>query len=144
MPTIGLQVEVVYVDNEAMRLQISGSNGKFGGTAEIYVGVGQIDDAARQLLSFPVSVSDRRKIALGASGANSAGGMLVASFSSVDRAGHLRANLKIEAEADLTGNSESAQFALPIEAASVDEFVHDLRRMEKDRKGAAFLKGAID
>lgn len=138
---IGLQFEVIYKAEDLIQVRVFAWNGSFGGTADIYVGIGRLEEIAARLKGFPASVSDRREITLGAFGPNTAGGVEM-QFYCADASGHAYVELKIES-GSLSGKTvQSAILSLPIEAAAVDSFVDDLRVPGLRKTGIARLEGA--
>ena len=65
-----------YHDFDAVELKGSAWNGSFGGSTSVWVGQGDLADAATLLAGFPVSLEDRREVAFGASGPKFAGGAM--------------------------------------------------------------------
>ncbi len=71
---IGFQFEILYRDNDLVKVRVSAWNGAFGGAADVYLGAGQLGEVAAQLRGLPKSVSDTREVMLGVFGLESAGG----------------------------------------------------------------------
>lgn len=138
---IGLQFKVIYADDHLMQIHVSAWNGAFGGAAEVYVGIGQIEQIAGNLEGFPKDIRDAREVVLGAFGSQSAGGGLNMLFYCADQAGHTYVDLSIESEPSSTGKVQSVTCALPVEAAGIDSFVSELRRLGANRAGEAYLRG---
>jgi hypothetical protein len=63
-----------YHDVDVGELRVSAWNGSFGGSTCVYVGQGDLADAATLLAGFPVSLEDKREVTFGAFGSDSAGG----------------------------------------------------------------------
>jgi hypothetical protein len=57
-----------------------------------------------------------------------------------DSAGHALLEMRIEADHRGKSPAQAVILVAAIEAASVDTFVSDLRRLEADQRGTAFLK----
>jgi len=62
-------------------------------------------------------------------------------FYCADSAGHAYVQAKIESEFESAGVVQYAIISMPVEAAAIDSFVVDLRRLEKERYGIARLEG---
>jgi hypothetical protein len=141
VPVIGIQFEVIYADNDLMQIRVSAWNGAFGGAADVYAGIGQIEEFAGKLKGFPNGFSDTREVILGAFGPQSAGGAVNMLFYCADRACHAYVDSKIESGPDSTGKVQFVTCSLPVEAAAVDSFVEELFRLGVDRAGQAYLRG---
>jgi hypothetical protein len=138
---VGFFFEVVYKAEDLLEVRISGWNGAFGGGADVYVGIGRLEEIAGSLQGFPADPSDKRDAMLGAFGPEFAGGGVSLQFYCVGRAGHAYVESRIES-GDKRGRSvDSVAMSLQIEAAAVDSFVAELRRMGVDRSGTARLEG---
>jgi hypothetical protein len=88
---------------------------------------------------FPSNSEDRRSFEFGSPDPGYAGGYCRVSFHCVDRAGHARVEVVIE---DRQQRMESAKFGFPILAAGVDQFIFQLRQLERDQDGEAVLENA--
>ena len=139
---IGLDVRIVYQDNDVIELRVYGSNGKYCGTTEAYVGIGELEEAALKIKGFPTGPADTREIVFGSFGSSSAGGGVRLRFYCIDASVHARARVEIEVHSDQTGDVETVSFLLPIEAAGVDSFVAELGRINIGQQ-AAYLKGSL-
>jgi hypothetical protein len=135
---IGLQFEVTYKDSDLLKVRISAWNGAFGGTADVYVGIGKLEEVATKLKGFPNNPSDTREITLGGFGPNWAGGGVGMRFYCTDASGHAYVESKIESGSKPV---QSVSLSLPIEAAAMDSFVDELRRVGANRSGTARLEG---
>jgi hypothetical protein len=138
---IGFQFEVIYKAEGLIEVRISAWNGAFGGTADVYVGIGRLQETAASLKGFPGHPSDTRELILGAFGPEWAGGGVSMQFYCADASGHAYVESKIES-GDKRGRSiESVILSLPIEAAAVDSFVDELHRLGVNEAGVARLQG---
>jgi hypothetical protein len=140
---VGFQFEVIYKDAHLLEVRISAWNGSFGGAAEVYVGLDQLEETAKKLQRFPRDPSDVRDVTFGAFGPKSAGGGVSMRFYCADRAGHTYVDSKIESDYDSAGKAQSVIMTLTIEPAAVDSFVEELGRLGADQAGKAYLKGVI-
>src|SRR5713101_5222986 len=141
MIEIGFQLNVMYGDNDVMNIRVSAWNGAFGGVADVYEGIGQLEQIAETLRGFPVDPSDTREVSLGDFGPKSAGGGVSMRFYCADRAGHTYVDSRIESAYDSAGKAQSVIMTLTIEPAAVDSFVEELSRLSADQTGQAYLKG---
>jgi hypothetical protein len=138
---VGFQLDMIWYDEDILELRVAAWNGAFGGVAQVWVGIGELDKIATDLAGFPKNPSDVRKIVLGSFGPGAAGGAASMRFYCADRAGHSYVESKIESETESAGVVQCAVISMPVEAAAVDVFVGELRRLERERSGTALLKG---
>src|SRR5271163_5016281 len=64
---VGFEFEIIYKDAHLMMVRIAAWNGSFGGAADVYMGLDQMEEAAGQLQGFPTDPSDAREITFGGS-----------------------------------------------------------------------------
>ena len=62
---IGIRFQTLWYDQDVIKLRVSAWNGDFGGVADIYEGIGDLDKAAGQLRGFPRNTSDMRELIFG-------------------------------------------------------------------------------
>src|SRR5882762_6217501 len=136
----GLQFEVIWNDNDVLEVRIVAWNGSFGGSADVYVSIGGLKEAAEKLGGFPHDPSDTVELLFGAFGKGWAGGAVSMRFYCRDGAGHAFVDAKIESYHDQKYGAQSALLVVPVGATAVDIFVEDLRRLEADQRGIAILK----
>lgn len=141
---VGLSIKPLWSDVDVFEVAVSGSNGEFGGSAAVYVGIDGLAEAASMLEGFPRTTSDMRQFELGTFDSSSAGGGVQLRFSCVDGAGHAIVEVRIASEAirDSGVNlpAQSATFFAPIEASGVDDFAAELRQLEIAKTGTAYLR----
>ena len=138
---VGIKFQMIWHDNDVLNLRASGWNGSFGGIAEIYEGIGDLEAAASNLHGFPINPSDKREVTFGNFDRKCAAGGIKLRFHCVDGAGHSFVEATIDANYETGGTIQSVVLAMPVEAAAVDEFVRELQRLELDRSGTAILRG---
>jgi hypothetical protein len=138
---VGFEFRLDWHDNDVLELCVSAWNGAFGGLAEIYEGIGDLRDAAAQLRGFPKDPADTREVVFGNFDREFAGGGVRMRFHCVDGAGHAYVEATIDSNSKSGGTTQTVVLAMPVEAAAVDAFVHELERLEDARAGAAHLKG---
>lgn len=126
-----------------MEVRISAWTGTFGGTSEVYVGLGQLGESATKLQGFPRSLSDTRELEFGAFGRESAGGGVLMRFYCADKSGHTYVETKMESGYEFEGKVQSVVLYMPIEPAAVDSFVAELRVLESKGSGTARLRGIL-
>ncbi|MFZ0310256.1 MAG: hypothetical protein WCA76_08890 [Candidatus Sulfotelmatobacter sp.] len=138
----GFSFEVKWRDADLLEIRISGWNGAFGGSTDVYVPIGGLKNAATKVEGFPRHPLDKRELQFGVFGHKWAGGAVNMLFYCADAAGHALIEAKIESEHGGTPKAESALFFVSVEASAIDRFVADLRRLEADQSGTAILKAS--
>jgi hypothetical protein len=135
----GIRLSVLWNQTDVFKVHASAWNGQFGGSADVYVGIGALAEAARSLEGFPRSLADRRRLQLGEFGRTTAGGAARMDFYCKDSAGH--ALVEVQMESDQSGEipEQTVFLVAAIEPAAVDSFVADMRRLHKKR-GNAYLR----
>lgn len=136
---IGFQFDVLWNDNDLFEIRISAWNREFGGIADVYVPIGGLREAAENLAGFPRNAEDSRELQFGEFGSGWGGGAFNIRLYCRDAAGHAVAESRIESKYDGKGKAQSVLLMAPVEAAAVDLFVEDLRRLEAEKGGSAFL-----
>ena len=136
----GFQFGVLWSDDDVIELRVSAWNGTFGGSADLYVGIGHLEETAARLDGFPSSPSDTRELIFGSFDPKLVGGGVSMHFYCADGAAHGRVESNIESRRDSAGSAQSVHLLLPIEAASVDTFVGELRQLGVSREGIARLR----
>jgi hypothetical protein len=71
---VGLKVAHLWHDIPALELRVTAENPEFRGTADVYVGTGELLKAASTLSGFPKNNLDKREVSFGAFGKKAAGG----------------------------------------------------------------------
>jgi hypothetical protein len=145
---VGLQLKYLWHDLDVLELEVSASTGKFSGTAETYISIGGLAEAADALNGFPRDLSDVRELKFGEFGRVSAGGCASLHFFCKNSAGHAVVEVRIESEDE---SNTGSQWNLPeqnahsfgeIEASAVDDFVAELRLLDVNKSGIASLRFA--
>lgn len=136
----GVRFEVLWNDADIFEVRVSAQNGLFSGSANIYLGIGELAESAENLTGFPSNPSDKRTLDFEAFGPQVASGAVTLSFYCVDSAGHASVEVKIESDHRGKIPAQSVQLIAAVEAAAVDSFVSDLRRLEPDQRGTALLR----
>jgi hypothetical protein len=136
----GVRFEVLWNDVDVFEVRIAAWNGLFGGSANIYVGIGSLEESAEKLKGFPRTPSDKRTLDFGAFGPQFDGGAATLNFYCRDSAGHASVVVRIESDHRGTIPAQSVVLIAAVEPAAVDSFVSDLHRLEADQRGTAFLR----
>jgi len=128
---IGIQAQIVWRDNQVIKCLFSCSNGRFSGQAEIYMSHDGFSEMADALSGFPSRPNDLRDFKLGSFDPKNAGGGIKMHFYCHDSLGHAAVKAKLTGDGCKTsGNFESVALVIPVEAAGIDSFVGQLRRVE--------------
>ena len=129
-----------YHDVDLVELAASAWNGEFGGSARLYIGHGELADAAERLIGFPADMADARDVAFGSFGPEFAGGAMVLNFSCIDRAGHCQLQLKLESDPlHRESQLERVELIGEVEPAALDRFVEQMRTLNSSLTGSAVL-----
>lgn len=131
-----LRIECVYADAEFIEISLFAWNGRFAGSANIYLNPEELAQAAETIKGFPINPSDSREIFLGNFKPQFAGGGARLSFRCKDSAGHAEVRIQIERIAE---EQESTILLAPVEAAAVDEFVRQLQAFSAEWDAEAIL-----
>lgn len=129
----GLQFCYRYHDYDVIEIRIIVGNGRFRGSADVYVQTGGL------LEGFPKHAADTRQVEFGTFGPKFAAGAVRLQLSCKDLAGHSMIRATIEDGYRSRNEAESATVLIDFEPAALDEFVAALRRIEGDLKGCAEL-----
>lgn len=135
----GLRIEIVWWDQDITEAMISCANGSFGGTARVYMNPDELPKMAELLDGFPRTAQDNREFQLGPTDRVFAGGSVGLRFHCTDSSGHAAVELRIRADDRVSGGAGTAEFAISIEAAAIDEFVSELRELKPGTWGRAYL-----
>jgi hypothetical protein len=135
----GLKVSYLWHDNDVIEVRVASENAQFRGTADVYVSVGGLLDAATQLGGFPTNNLDRRELVFGALGKEFAGGFVRLEFYCTDGAGHAALRATIESDYGNRESAESAVVHVNFEPAALDVFLLQLQQIDKECSGSASL-----
>lgn len=139
---IGFEFEGIYSDADMVEVRISAWNGAFGGAARVYAGLGDLEDAALVLRGFPQTPADTREVTFGTFDKHLVGGGVALRFYCHDSAGHAFVEARLASAYNVAGPTQSVLLTLPVEAAAVDSFADQLRRLGVNKSGVARLTGA--
>ena len=124
----GIELEVLWFADDVAGLRVFANSVRFAATAEVYADPGVFQRVATVLEGFPNSKSDSREFEIGTFDRGSAGGGARFRFRTSDSLGH--AVVEVGVSSSSGGGPqryETADFAIPVEAAGVDDFVTALR-----------------
>lgn len=135
----GLKVTYLWHDNDVIEVRITAENATFRGTADVYVGIEGLLEAAATLAGFPMNAQDKREVIFGAMGRKFAGGAVRLEFYCSDLAGHTTFRAMIEGDYGEQEVAQSATVCVDFEPAALDAFLVELQQVEKDHQGTASL-----
>ncbi|HEU0367618.1 MAG TPA: hypothetical protein VFR42_00300 [Candidatus Acidoferrum sp.] len=138
---MGISLEILWSDEDLFAVKVVTWNGSFGAVAKLYVEIGGLDKLAAIISGFPKDANDARETVLGAFGREYAGGAASLRLFCIDRAGHAYVECKVESGEGSAGVFQTATLIMPVEASAIDRFVIQLRKLERDKQGAAVLVG---
>jgi hypothetical protein len=130
-------LEINWFDDHVLSLQVCASNGRFGGTADVYGGLDTLSQVANAFRAFPVGLEDHRELELGTFDPAFAGGGARFHLRCVGKAGHVVLHIYLRAAPYQHDESEEAEFVLQTEAAQIDDFVRQLDAVKEVKVGAA-------
>jgi hypothetical protein len=136
-----LHLEAVWSDEHLLELQVSASNGRFGGVTEVYTSVEDVLDFAARLEGFPTKVTDVVEFSAGESDSYA---FVRLKFYCADALGHAAVQVVMEERTASDSGPEAkdkAVLKLRHEPAAIDRFRHELRRMASNQTGSATLTG---
>lgn len=139
----GIKLKVIWFDEveDLLEVVLSCTNGYFSGQAEIYVSHDVLSKLAKALSGFPRRPDDSRDFELGTFDPKHADGGARLHFSCSDAAGHGIVEVKLRGDAcNGMGEAESVALRIPIQAAAVDNFIHQLKALGKTVGATAFLQ----
>ena len=135
----GFYFEVLWSDADFLEVRITASNGSFAGVIQVYMPIGGLKNAAESLAGFPGNSADRRNLCFGKFGPQAAAGAIQMIFHCSDSAGHAIIEANLESDYDSRGKAQSVGLSAAVEPAAIDNFVEELKRLEAERNGSAFL-----
>lgn len=139
----GIEVEVIWLDQDVLQFLFSCSNGRFSGHAEIYVSHDKLSKVAQGLSGFPSHTNDSRDFELGTFNPDHADGGIRMHFCCTDSQGHAAVEVKLRGDACKgLGEVESVALRIPVQAAAIDSFVSQIKQMEKLVGATAYLQMA--
>jgi hypothetical protein len=139
----GVEVEVIWLDADALEILFRCSNGYFSGQAEIYLSPGELFQMTEALSGFPSHPKDSRDFELGTFNPDHADGGVRIHLHCADSVGHAVVEVKLRGDACKgLGEVESVALRIPVQAAAIDSFVSQVRHMNKEVGATAYLQMA--
>lgn len=140
----GIRFEVIWFDVDLTEILVQCSNGRFHGTAQLYLAHDKHLHLASVLKGFPSSVHDSKTIEVGTFNPTHAGGGLRIELRCADSTGHVLADVKLRGDVCKSlGEIESVALKLCLEPAAIDTFVNQLETMGATVGASAFLSAEI-
>ena len=139
----GIEVEVIWLDQDVLEFRCCCSNGRFSGHAEIYLSHDKLSELAQGLSGFPSHTKDSRDFELGTFNPDHANGGIRMHFCCTDSQGNAAVEVKLRGDACKgLGELESVALRIPVQAAAIDSFVSQIKQMEKLVGATAYLQMA--
>lgn len=140
-PKGGIEIEVLWSDQDVVECQFRCSNGRFAGVAEVYLSHDDLPKMAETLKGFPRTTSDSRDLELGTFNPNPADGSVRLHCYCKDSVGHAVMEVRLRGDrCKGLGEPESVALQVPVDAAGIDSFLTQVGAMETERIGStAFL-----
>ena len=137
----GIEIEIVWLDENILQFLFSCSNGCFSGQTEIYSNHDDLPKMVEALRGFPARVNDVREIDLGTYNPVYANGGIQVHLRCTDSVGHAVAEVKLRGDACKgMGEPESVALRIPIQGAAVDSFILQISLMKKEIGANAHLR----
>lgn len=138
----GIEITILWFDDDLVDVLIRGNTGNFAGVAYIFVGHEDIARLAEGFRGFPISSDDRREIVLGSFNDHYSGGG-ARFLLRTDTPGHVMIELRLRADSQVElGPVETVDLVVPVEAAAIDRFVAVLESMPIAPGTSAYLPHA--
>lgn len=135
-----LLIEIIDPDPDYCGIDVSAHNGCFSGSARIYAQLDDLKNLATAITGFPTNSEDIRTYSLGTQDDAYAGGFCSMRFYCLDGTGHIGIDL-IFVDDFRFHSRANAEFSLEsIEAAQIDFFVDQLRRISVAESGTASIQ----
>jgi hypothetical protein len=141
--SIGLQVTYLYHDLDMVEVSIAADNGRFRATADVYVGRGELQQAADTLRGFPATSQDTREVTFGSFGPGTAGGAVRLEFFCKDLAGHTAFRAIMEEDYPERESAQCATLLVDFEPAALDKFLRELTQVEAEFSSATLTLQVI-
>jgi len=141
--SVGLQVTYLYHDVDVVEVRVTVDNACFRGTADVYVGTGELQEAADKIRDFPANAQETRGVTFGSFRPRTAGGAVRLEFFCKDMAGHSAVRAIIEEDYPKQRPPQCATVLVDFEPAALDQFVRELGRVEAEFGSAALTTQVI-
>ncbi|MDR3734909.1 MAG: hypothetical protein P4L10_05150 [Acidobacteriaceae bacterium] len=135
----GLKITYLYHDADVIEVRVIAENERFRGSVDAYVGTNYLFEAAAELKGFPKDRQDKREIIFGSAGPKFAGGSVRLEFYCKDLAGHAAFRAVIEDDYRQQELTQSATVFVDFDPAALDQFLIELKEVEREHRGFASL-----
>jgi hypothetical protein len=126
----GIEFEIMWFDNNIIELRVGGSNGRFTGSVDLFVGHDSLEMVTGVLRGFPETAEDCREFILGTFDPELAGGGARFHWHCTDAVGRVAVDVTLRTDPRyLSNRSETAEFVVFVEPAAIDEFVDSVAYM---------------
>jgi len=127
----GIDLRIVWFDNDMLELRVIASNGIFVGETTFYESFECPTNFARSIAGFPSTSEEVRTFVMGNTNNDGLLGGVSLKFSNLDKMGHLNLEIFIHGNATEVGElTEFAKLNIPMTPADVDELVYQLEQMK--------------
>lgn len=124
-----LEITIVWFDEDLAEVCVEASNDLFAGSMQGYASLHFARELSGVLRGFPGAVDDARSFELGSFDNGEAEGGARLSFRPAGHAGRFRVEIELRSSAQ-DPPIQSTSLWMHVQPASLDQFVHDLERME--------------
>jgi hypothetical protein len=124
-----LDITIVWFDDGIVEVCVQATNDLFAGSMQGYASLHFARELSGVLREFPGSVDDARSFELGSFDDGEAEGGARLSFRPAGPAGRFRVEIELRSSAE-EPPIQSTSLWMHVQPASIDQFVHDLERME--------------
>ena len=136
-----LSFEIIWQDPDMVELKIMAANDEFSGATEVYTIYDDIWNFSKSLDKFPKSIGDTVEFSAGKKDSYAYANMRFYCFTA---SGHTASRIELESNVATEFRPEEKnriELELQFEAAALDSFVLQLRKIVNDRQGKAVLAG---
>jgi hypothetical protein len=139
----GIQLKIIYSDDDLLLVRVRCSNGGFSGETQIYTGLNELEHIAKLLRGFPETINDIREVQLGSFDPKCAGGGVRLRFYCINSAGRTSVETTIESSPERSTGCffGMSKFNISFEPAAIDLFLPALEHIGAEKQGVAFLGG---
>ena len=126
----GLELEIIWFDDDMLELRVSASNGRFSGQSTFYASLDEPMKFANHISGFPKSTGDVREYEFGGADLQGYGGAKIR-MSCKDGSGHL--DIKVSISSTLFSDVqelETTSLHFATVPSEIDSFVDDLRKIQ--------------
>jgi len=139
---VGIEISVLWCDDDLVKLNILASNGCFSGEVSAYASHDTATSFAAALRGFPTDGTDARQFEIGTLDPSYAGGGARFEFACLTPTGRAFVDVRLHGNRHGAPGPESASFGIEIQAAAIDVFVQELTQLAARVGESASLRAA--